>query len=370
MASIEERKGKNGTAYRVLFRDAEGTRRRVCFDSDYPRSEVEKARRAVEGYLRSKKFEEPLDRETRLYFANATPDVLKRFENVGFDVVKKRKTIQDAWLEFVEVKRAEGVKSGTLGNYAKAYSRFAPTLKDRTSFFDLTGSFIGEFRTALSGVYAKTTVATALVSLGSFASCAMEQGYAEENPFQNVEKRLVPNKERDFQVPGEWTERILDACRTQTERTLFALWRLAALRYREPSLLKRSSFDFKRKRFKAFATKTERHATGGFREVPICSALEREVKARLAEIPDDEDELFFDANKSFSFDGAFRTVVKRAGLEKWPKFFQNLRSSRENDWIAMGIPAHVVAAWTGRSVKTQEAFYLRVLPEYFDRAVM
>lgn len=367
MASIEERKGKNGTAYRVLFRDAEGVRRRVCFDSDYSRSEVEKARRAVEGYLRSKKFEEPLDRETRLFFENATPDVLRRFENVDFDVVRKRKSVRAAWKEFIEFKEREGVKPGTLENYGRTYERFEPFFAERTSFSELTEAVANEFRTRALKVLAKSTVTATIINLRAFLSWATERGYADENPFQAVPRGVTSNKERDFQVPFEWTERILDACRDQSTRTLYALWRCAALRYREPRFLRRDSFDFARKRMKVYATKTERYDSGGFREVPISKTLAREVKARIEELPSGEDYLFYDANKSFGYDAVFRRVVRRAGLEKWTKFFQNLRSSCENDWIAQGIPAHVVAEWLGHSVKTQEAYYLRVLPEYFDR---
>ncbi len=42
-------------------------------------------------------------------------------------------------------------------------------------------------------------------------------------------------------------------------------------------------------------------------------------------------------------------IIRRAGLEPWPKLWQNLRATRETE-LAEIFPVHVVSAWIGNSV--------------------
>ncbi len=116
-----------------------------------------------------------------------------------------------------------------------------------------------------------------------------------------------------------------------------------------------------------FAPKTERYKNNGVREVPIAPILRRELVAHLETMPQ-EDFLIYE-NRRKAFDSRFRKIIFAAGLKKWPKTFQNLRSSCENDWIADNIPGRFVAERLGHSVKTQETYInAAVLPEFFDRA--
>ena len=121
------------------------------------------------------------------------------------------------------------------------------------------------------------------------------------------------------------------------------------------------------RRLIVFAPKTERYKNNGVREVPIAPILKRELVAHLKTMPQDEDFLIYE-NRRKAFDSGFRKIIFAAGLKKWPKTFQNLRSSCENDWIADNIPARFVAERLGHSVKTQETYINNgVLPEFFDR---
>src|SRR5262249_4442827 len=64
---------------------------------------------------------------------------------------------------------------------------------------------------------------------------------------------------------------------------------------------------------------------------------------------------------------AFEGVIKRAGLEPWPRIFHNLRSSRETELLAR-FPPHVVAAWMGHDVKVSMRHYAQITAADFDRA--
>lgn len=62
-----------------------------------------------------------------------------------------------------------------------------------------------------------------------------------------------------------------------------------------------------------------------------------------------------------------RRIVRRAGVEPWPKLFQNLRSTRETELMEK-YPAHVVCAWIGNSEAVAWKHYLQVTDEHFAAA--
>jgi len=61
-------------------------------------------------------------------------------------------------------------------------------------------------------------------------------------------------------------------------------------------------------------------------------------------------------------------IIQRAGLQPWPKLFQNLRSTRETE-LAEQFPIHVVCKWIGNSQPVAVEHYLQLTDEHFERAV-
>ena len=57
-----------------------------------------------------------------------------------------------------------------------------------------------------------------------------------------------------------------------------------------------------------------------------------------------------------------------AGLQRWPKLLQNLRSTRETE-LADDFPMHVVCQWIGNSQPIAAKQYLQVAEDHFARAV-
>lgn len=61
-------------------------------------------------------------------------------------------------------------------------------------------------------------------------------------------------------------------------------------------------------------------------------------------------------------------IIERAGLEPWPKPFQNLRSTRETE-LCNEFPSHVVCKWIGNSEAVAAKHYLQVTDEHFEKAI-
>ena len=62
-----------------------------------------------------------------------------------------------------------------------------------------------------------------------------------------------------------------------------------------------------------------------------------------------------------------RRIIKKAGVKVWPKPFQNLRASRENELIKL-YPAHFVYAWIGHTAAVAQDHYLKGTDADFDIA--
>ena len=61
-------------------------------------------------------------------------------------------------------------------------------------------------------------------------------------------------------------------------------------------------------------------------------------------------------------------ILRHAGVKPWPRFYQNLRSSRETELVET-FPIHVVAESLGNSPKTALAYYMQVTEEHYQRAL-
>lgn len=63
----------------------------------------------------------------------------------------------------------------------------------------------------------------------------------------------------------------------------------------------------------------------------------------------------------------FERVIKRAGLQPWPRLFHTLRASRETE-LAKDYPIHVVTAWMGNTPRIAMKHYLQVTDADFEKA--
>jgi integrase len=62
-----------------------------------------------------------------------------------------------------------------------------------------------------------------------------------------------------------------------------------------------------------------------------------------------------------------QAYCKAAGVEKWPKFFQALRSSLENDWKADGIAEPTYTTWLGHTASVSREHYVAPTDADFAR---
>ena len=127
--------------------------------------------------------------------------------------------------------------------------------------------------------------------------------------------------------------------------------------------------DWEHDRITVRSPKTDHHAGGESRIIPMFP----ELRAYLEECFDlAEPGSEFVITRYRDTNANLRTqllrFIRRAGVQPWPKLFQNLRSTRETE-LTDDFPMHVVCQWIDNSQPIAAKHSLRVTDDPFSRAV-
>ena len=107
----------------------------------------------------------------------------------------------------------------------------------------------------------------------------------------------------------------------------------------------------------------------GSREIPIFP----ELRPYLEEVWNQSEpgEIFFIRryrNPTQNLRTQLVKIIKRAGLDPWPKLWKNLRATRQTE-LEEQFPSHVVCQWIGNSPRVAAKHYLQTTPEHYADAV-
>lgn len=94
-----------------------------------------------------------------------------------------------------------------------------------------------------------------------FFNAAENRGLIDSNPFCSIVSATEPNRERDFFLPRDLTERIIAECPDAEWRLMVALWRYAGLRKMEVFGLKWGDVLWQSGRLCVHAIKTKHYRT-------------------------------------------------------------------------------------------------------------
>ena len=126
--------------------------------------------------------------------------------------------------------------------------------------------------------------------------------------------------------------------------------------------------DWQRGRITVTSPKTEHHAGGESRVIPIFPELRPYLEEAWEQAePGTEWVLTRYRNTNVNLRTQLLRIIRRAGLTPWPKLFQNLRSTRQTE-LEESYPSHVVCAWLGNSESVARKHYLQVTDDHYQRA--
>ncbi len=203
-----------------------------------------------------------------------------------------------------------------------------------------------------------------------FFRTALRKRLIGENPFGDMKGCSVQaNRSRDYFILPEDAQRVLDACPDAQWRLLFALSRYGGLRCPSEHLsLRWGDIDWGKGRICVHSPKTEHHQGGESRLIPIFPELRPYLEQVWEQAePGTEYVITRYRTANANLRTQLMKIVRRAGLEPWPKMFHNLRATRQTE-LEESFPSHVVNAWIGNSRSVAEKHYLQVTDAHFAKA--
>lgn len=261
------------------------------------------------------------------------------------------------------------IKSGTVTNLEQVERDLLNHFGAELRLDEITPGDADEFRRKLgTNGLAEGTIRRRCKRARQFFHAAVRKRILSENPFADMPCGNVANAERRRYVPAEDIEKVLAACPDANWRAIFALARYAGLRTPSETFgLKWGHIDWQAGRFLVHSPKTAKQGKAT-RTVPLFPRL-RGVLMEAFEAAEPGEEHVVTRHRAGS--GNLRTqahrIIRAAGLEPWPKTFQNLRSSLETELVEQ-FPVQTVTAWLGNTPAIALAHYLTVREEHFIRA--
>jgi integrase len=364
MASISTDKKTGGR--RILFVAADGTRKAIRLGK-VPKKVADGVKLRVERLNAAAIAGQALDEETSRWVADLEDGMHAKLSAAGLLQARESEVLT----EFVEkyIGSRKDVKPNTLKVWRQTLAHLRAYFGDRTPLRKLTRVDGKAWRSKLQETLAEASVRKHCGFAKHFLAEAVERGLIPSNPFAKLVSASIGNADRQYFVTRDEIAKVLDACPDAEWRVIVALSRFGGLRCPSEHLrLRWEDIHWDRDRMTVHSPKTERHAGGESRIVPIFPELRPYlVEAFEAAEPGTE----YVVNRYRKGASNVRTqltrIVKKAGLKPWPRITHNLRATRQTELEAMH-PTHVVCSWIGNSPLVAHKHYLQVTDDDFAKA--
>ncbi len=351
----------------IQFSDANGDRKTIRLGKVNQRT-AEAIKLRVENLASAAISGHAVDDETARWVADLDEVMVDKLAAVGL-VARRQRARLEAFLDAYIATRCD-TKASTQTVYGHTRRNLIEYFGADRPLRNITPGDADDWRLDLirQGL-AENTVRRRCGIAKQFFTAAVRKGLVSRNPFADLKAVIKANTSRMYFVSREEAKAVLAACPDAQWRLLFALSRYGGLRCPSEHLaLRWRDVDWERHRITIRSPKTEHHEGGASRKIPMFP----ELLPHLREVFEEAEEgtvhvitRYRDTNANLRTQ--MQRIIYRAGLEPWPKLFQNLRSTRETE-LAESYPLHVVCAWIGNSQPVAAKHYLQVTEAHFDRA--
>ncbi len=357
MASIS-RNRKTGSK-RIVFIGPDRVRRAIYLGK-FPQKGAETICRHVEVIVSTLKSRLPLDVETADWLGKISDELYDKLVTAQLVQVRSGTADSDTTLKALHKARDESklkAKASTRIHWGHTWRNlfeFFGELAEVSTITEADADRWAEWLEVKQGL-SLATVHKRCQNAKAFFRFAVKSRMIESNPFAELKSGNISNREKDFFLSREDAQRLIDACPDAEWRLIIALSRYGGLRCPSEHLaLKWEDIDFKRGRMRVRSPKTEHHQGKAFRMVPIFP----ELYPYLDELREQSVVFPYVIVRFRSAKQNLRTqflrIIKRAGLEPWPKLFHNLRATRQTE-LEESFPSHVVCSWIGNSERVAQA---------------
>ena len=373
MASITRQKNGRKT---IQFVGADGRRRSVRLGKATMRT-AEAVKVRVEHLVAASISGHSLDAETLRWLAGLDSQLYDRLVAVGL-VARRESATQNSLRTFCDtyIKSRTDASARTRHNLQIAADSLAKFFGPDRELPTITAGEAKDWERWLAqeggrkgGPLSMNSVRGYVKKVKQLFNAAIDYKLIDSNPFKKLVGSIVANKERQFFVTPEMSQRVLEFCPDAEWRLLFAFCRWAGLRNPSETLNMRWEYiDWERNRMAVRSPKTDAHGIR-FRDVPIFPELRPHLEAafELAEVGAEFCIMQY-RSQDKNMRTRFQKIVRRAGYEPWPRLFQNLRATRETE-LMEEFPAHVACDWIGNSTAVAMEHYAQTTDAHFEKAV-
>jgi len=374
VASISKR--PNGHK-RLHFTDAEGIRRTIYLGKIDIKT-AETIRHHVEVLIACQTSGSPVPPATAQWLAEIPDWLHEKLAKAGLVESRKRVTVAEFAEKWLAEKKSAGLARTTV-TAARTGIRYLVELFGDRPLEAITLEDAQRYRGYLqSRGLRPATVHRRINWARQLFGDAIKLGLIDKNPFQHVQVATGDISERRVYVPVDQVLRVIDYCPNIWWKLLVVLARFGGLRIpSEAFSLRWQDVDGERGRLVVPSPKTERQGKP-FRVIPLFPVLYKYL-AEAFDAAEEGAEYVFPyeyRRRSYGPNGwvntnlrtTFQKIIRRAGVEPWPKLFQNLRSSFESD-LATEFPLSVVTKWLGNTPSVALRHYVDPTDEAFQRAL-
>jgi integrase len=365
MASLNA--DKNGNR-RIQFRAPDG-KRKTIYLGKLPKRQAQTVKGYVERLIVAAVSGDSIDADTARWLKRITEELHNKLAGAGLVSKRQSARLQDFLDSYI--KSRTDVKGSTATVYGHTRRCLVDYFGTDKPLHEITQGDADRWRLwlATDQDLADNTVRRRCGIAKQFFKAAVRHRLIDQNPFADLVAAVRRNQKRYYFISREDAQRVIDACPDAQWRLLFAMARYGGLRIPSEALrLTWGDVDWERGRITVHSPKTEHHPGGESRQIPLFP----ELRPYLEEIfeqaePGTEHVVTRYRDPSTNLRTQLQKIIRRAGVEPWPKLWQNLRSTRETE-LAEIYPIHVVCDWIGNSQAVAAKHYLQVTDDHFAQA--
>ena len=366
MASLGCDNGKRSTTFRVLLRTQGGVRHTIRLGR-VSKKIAETARRMIETLESAKAAGHSPDREAAEWVGRVSDEIHQRLERAGLVPPRAAAALVAVTLgqhmeQFFATLGKQ--KPTTARNFARSRRLLEQHFGKGRALDSITEGDADGYKRWLLDNFAMASASVDLRRARQFLKAAVRRRLIPVNPFADVPCGPQANEARTVYVPAADIERVIAACPDNDWRLIFALPRYAGVRFPSEVVdLKWSDVDWEQSWFTVHEKKVEHHPGRGRRTVPIAGELRPHLERAYRERDKDAVYVVPRVRVTSNLGTHAKRLVKKAGVEVWPKLFVNMRGSCSDDLERRGIPEKAINAWIGNTARLRSKHYHAVRAE-------